>query len=338
MAGGQVRRLGRLLRAPVRARGWRPRRTALTAADACASPSRAPAAGSAGRCRGARRTRRSPGSRGPIAWTRADFDLDAPGPIHALLDRDRPEAVVNAAAWTDVDGCARDPELALPPERRGGRRARRGDGRPRHRPRPHQHERGLRRPADRRAGIRAGRRDEPDQSVRRLEAGRRGRGGCGLRAARPAPASLGIVRTAWLYGPPGNDFPAKILAAAERARAAGEPLRVVGDEFGSPTFTHDVAEAVVGAARRRATSAGVHHVVNGGRRVTGGLGARAVPPGRAGRRDRGGAGIDLGARLDAAGLGRARADAAARRRAAPRLARGARRLPADAAAAARAGR
>ena len=42
------------------------------------------------------------GLAGPIAWTRTDFDLDAPEGIHALLDRDRPEAVVNAAAWTDV--------------------------------------------------------------------------------------------------------------------------------------------------------------------------------------------------------------------------------------------
>src|SRR5262245_12868792 len=46
------------------------------------------------------------GLAGPIAWTRHDFDLDAPDGITALLDRDRPEAVVNAAAWTDVDGCA----------------------------------------------------------------------------------------------------------------------------------------------------------------------------------------------------------------------------------------
>ncbi|HET9757373.1 MAG TPA: sugar nucleotide-binding protein, partial [Candidatus Limnocylindrales bacterium] len=53
------------------------------------------------------------GPAGPIAWTRTDFDLDAPVTIGELLDRDRPEVVVNAAAWTDVDGCARDPELAL---------------------------------------------------------------------------------------------------------------------------------------------------------------------------------------------------------------------------------
>jgi len=35
---------------------------------------------------------------------------------------------------------------------------------------------------------------------------------------------LAIVRTAWLFGPPGADFPAKILAAADRARAKNETL------------------------------------------------------------------------------------------------------------------
>ena len=53
------------------------------------------------------------GPAGPIAWTRADFDLDAPASIDGLLERDRPEVIVHAAAWTDVDGCARDPDLAM---------------------------------------------------------------------------------------------------------------------------------------------------------------------------------------------------------------------------------
>ena len=80
--------------------------------------------------------------------------------------------------------------------------------------------------------------------------------------ARRGP-QLAIVRTAWLFGPPGNDFPAKILAAAERARAAGEPLRVVGDEVGSPTYAPDLADAIV-ELLAGGTYAGLHHVVNGG--------------------------------------------------------------------------
>ena len=35
---------------------------------------------------------------GPIAWTRPAFDLDDPSGFAALLDRDRPEVVVDAAA------------------------------------------------------------------------------------------------------------------------------------------------------------------------------------------------------------------------------------------------
>ena len=79
----------------------------------------------------------------------------------------------------------------------------------------------------------------------------------------PAGPQLAIVRTAWLFGPPGNDFPGKILAAAERARAAGEPLRVVGDEVGSPTYAPDLADAIVELLASGAY-AGFHHVVNGG--------------------------------------------------------------------------
>ncbi len=71
------------------------------------------------------------------------------------------------------------------------------------------------------------------------------------------------MRTAWLYGPPGNDFPTKILAAAERARADGAPLRVVGDEFGTPTFTHDLAEAIADLLGS-GDIGGVHHIVNTG--------------------------------------------------------------------------
>ena len=62
-------------------------------------------------------TRRSPARPGRSPGTARAFDLDAPEGIDAPLDRDRPEVVVHAAAWTDVDGCARDPDLALRAER-----------------------------------------------------------------------------------------------------------------------------------------------------------------------------------------------------------------------------
>jgi dTDP-4-dehydrorhamnose reductase len=91
--------------------------------------------------------------------------------------------------------------------------------------------------------------------------------------ARGSSGALGIARTAWLFGPGRPDFPMKIaVAAAARVvpagaaagvATAGEPLRVTGDEFGTPTYTHDVAEAIsdlIGSG----SVAGVHHLVNGG--------------------------------------------------------------------------
>ena len=50
---------------------------------------------------------------GPLAWHRPDYDLDDLEAPARLIERDRPELIVHASAWTDVDGCARDPELAL---------------------------------------------------------------------------------------------------------------------------------------------------------------------------------------------------------------------------------
>lgn len=202
------------------------------------------------------------GPSGPIAWRRDAFDLDAPDAIGARLDADRPEVVVHAAAWTDVDGCALDPELA---RRRNGLAtgilaeacAARGtdllivstnevfdgsrtDGLP-YLPTD------LPTPGNPYGASKA--------EGERLATAAFARGGGGR------GASLGIARTAWLFGAPGRDFPSRILDAAERARAAGEPLRAVGDEWGTPTYTADVAEAIVELLADDAI-AGIHHLVN----------------------------------------------------------------------------
>jgi dTDP-4-dehydrorhamnose reductase len=207
------------------------------------------------------------GPAGPIAWRRDSFDLDAPDGATTVLDRDRPEVVVHAAAWTDVDGCAREPDLAMSrnatatgllAEACAGRGidlvvvstnevfdGRRTDGR------------GYA-PADVTNAINAY--GASKLAGERAALAAYGRGGSG---ATPAGGSLGIVRTAWLFGPPGNDFPAKIVAAAEKAIAAGEPLRLVADEIGSPTYTADLAEAIAELIGEAAIE-GIHHLVNGG--------------------------------------------------------------------------
>ncbi|MBM3290448.1 MAG: dTDP-4-dehydrorhamnose reductase [Candidatus Hydrogenedentes bacterium] len=67
-----------------------------------------------------------------------------------------------------------------------------------------------------------------------------------------------VVRTAWLYGPGGNNFVEKILNGA-RTRAS---LRVVDDEIGSPTYTRDLAAAALALVKTKAY--GIYHAVNAG--------------------------------------------------------------------------
>ena len=201
------------------------------------------------------------GPRGPLAWTRAELDLDAPDGVAEALDRDKPEVVVHAAAWTDVDGCAREPDLA---QRRNGDAT------------------GVLAAACAARGVEllivstnevfAGDRDDrvgyaptdptapPNAYGRSKLAGERAATEAFEAAGRTG--SLGIARTAWLFGPPGRDFPHKILDAAAKAGAEGAPLRVVGDEWGTPTYAADVADAIVELLGADAL-AGVHHLVNG---------------------------------------------------------------------------
>jgi dTDP-4-dehydrorhamnose reductase len=48
----------------------------------------------------------------------------------------------------------------------------------------------------------------------------------------------------------------------QRARAGG-PLRVVGDQHGSPTWTHDLANTLIGLLERD-TPSGIYHACNRG--------------------------------------------------------------------------
>ena len=201
------------------------------------------------------------GPGGATGWSRGEFDLDAPQGIVALIARERPEAIVHCAAWTDVDGCARDPTLAL--ARNGhatqvlaGAAAARGidlvvistnevfDGR---RTDGHGYT-----PADPASPA-----NPYGASKLAAEQGARE-----AYDAAPHPGQLAIARSAWLFGPGKPDFPMKVLANAERARAAGEPLRLVADEWGNPTYVADVADAIV-ELLGSGEIAGTHHIVNG---------------------------------------------------------------------------
>lgn len=191
-------------------------------------------------------------------WSRPDYDLDDPEAA-ARVVASLPNLIVHAAAWTDVDACARDASLAF---RRNGAAVDE-----------------LARAANA-AGIRLVV-VSTNEVFDGNELRRAYRPGDSLGPKNPYGASklrgeeaafdayvgwrdgVLVVRTAWLFGPPGNDFPTKIVAAARRAIETGSPLKVVNDETGSPSYARDVAQGI--HALIASSTSGVRHVVNAGR-------------------------------------------------------------------------
>jgi dTDP-4-dehydrorhamnose reductase len=186
---------------------------------------------------------------GTIAATRSEVDVTDPFRLEAEVERLRPTVLINCAAWTDVDGCTRDPERAMAVNAEGAANVARVaaaagcrivqvstdfvfDG------------------TARRPYIES---DAPNPIAEygrsKLE---------GERRVAAAAADHVIVRTAWLYGAGGGTFVDRIRSRAQ----AGEPLRVVTDQVGSPTWVEDLSDAILRLLRT--TFRGVVHVVNRG--------------------------------------------------------------------------
>ncbi len=194
---------------------------------------------------------------GPIrGWDQPELDLDDPASGADLVDRCQPDLVIHTAAMTAVDQAAREPSVAM---RRNGEAV------------------GALARACREIGsgfvlistneVFDGERDD-GRGYREDDAtGPRNAYGqsklAGEQAAREAfdgRDGLWIVRTSWLFGPPGADFPEKITAASDKY--ADTPLSVVSDEIGAPTYTLDLARGIYQLVER--TPGGIFHLVNSG--------------------------------------------------------------------------
>lgn len=92
----------------------------------------------------------------------------------------------------------------------------------------------------------------------------------GENAIRHSMEDYIIVRTQWLIGHKGRNFVSTILSAAQ----INESLRVVNDQWGSPTFASDLARAM--AQLLDADARGVYHVCNRGKATWFDLAKKAI--------------------------------------------------------------
>jgi dTDP-4-dehydrorhamnose reductase len=160
----------------------------------------------------------------------------------------RPDIVIHAAAYTDVDGCERDPLTAEAINISGSVNV------------------GL---AAKSAGAHLvavstdfvfdGTRPPYAEDATTNPISVYGRTKCEAeRKLLEMSPEVAIARTAWLYGGPGKHFPRTVLNIL-RTRGS---IEVVDDETGSPTFAGDLARALVALSVTRAS--GVFHLVNEG--------------------------------------------------------------------------
>ena len=184
-----------------------------------------------------------------VARAHTALDVADVSGVEAALDETRPDLLLNAAAYTAVDRAEDEPEAAYRANREGPRAlavatARRGipllhvstdyvfDG-----------EKGtpyVESDATHPLGVYGTSKLAGEDEVRR------------------ANSRHFIVRTAWLYGPVGRNFALTLAAVAAR-----EPkLRVVDDQWGSPTYAPHLAAALERLVESEAW--GTHHLVNAG--------------------------------------------------------------------------
>jgi len=184
------------------------------------------------------------------------LDITQPEAVLSLLKTLSPELVINCAAYTAVDRAESEPEAAMAVNRDGA--AHLADscgvlGIPLvHLSTDYVFDGRLDRPY---------REDDPAQPLN-VYGLSKWQGEEAVRARLPAHL---IVRTSWLYGVHGHNFVKTIL----RKAMAGEELRVVTDQFGSPTWTGDLADALVIMAQRvqregPAVNWGTYHFCGGG--------------------------------------------------------------------------
>ena len=187
------------------------------------------------------------------AWDREDLDITNETEVRQKIIELRPEAIVNAAGYTNVDGAedAANREICFAVNERAvgylAQVAKELDI-----PLVH-YSTDYVFPGDTKTGY--GEDDAPGPAVNVYGQAKL----AGERALKESGAKFYLLRTAWLYGPGGKNFVDTMLKLGKEK----DYLDIVEDQHGSPTFTKDVAQATKTILAEKYPF-GIYHAVNFG--------------------------------------------------------------------------
>jgi dTDP-4-dehydrorhamnose reductase len=180
-----------------------------------------------------------------------DLDIRDPDQVLKTVKGIKPSRIFNLAALTDVDGCESQAELAFQVNATGAENLARA---------ALAYEAALYHIST--DYVFDGSKTEPyveSDDINPLGVYGKSKAAGETHVSRILPeGSYCIVRTQWLYGVHGKNFVETIL----RLAAGQKVLRVVNDQIGSPTYTVDLAAALVKLSD--ANARGVIHVTNSG--------------------------------------------------------------------------
>lgn len=170
-----------------------------------------------------------------VALGRPELDLERPGSAAAAIRQAGADVVINASAYTAVDKAEQEPERAFQVNAEGAgevaEAARRVAARI------------LHVSTDYVFNGRAGRAYHAEDSADPLNVYGRSKLQGEERVRAAAPDHL-IVRTSWVYGPFGGGFVSTMLQLAAKQAS----VRVVDDQYGTPTSVIDLADGLLAVA------------------------------------------------------------------------------------------
>ncbi|HEY3331163.1 MAG TPA: dTDP-4-dehydrorhamnose reductase [Capsulimonadaceae bacterium] len=184
-----------------------------------------------------------------IPVTSGHFDIsDTDATLRYIRDI-RPDYIIHTAAYTDVDGCERNPDIAYRVNALGTWNVAAAAT-----------EVGAALVAISTDFVFDGQKGEPYtefDAVNPLGVYAASKLQGEQLAIRACPRTY-VARTSWLYGVDGKCFPQTMLRLAETR----PELSVVGDQTGTPTFTLDLAQALLDVIRQPLY--GIYHMSNSG--------------------------------------------------------------------------